>query len=114
MSNTADINTTRVAVINYTAIVGDTFTPMPVTFTIDNVAESFAGAAVTGQVKKGEQIVATLGIVITGNSIQYSLTADITEDIVTGAYTYDVEKTVGDLVQTIQKGTIHFKKDVTR
>jgi hypothetical protein len=113
----AEVNLKRAAKINWTVLAGDTFAPGPVSFTIDGVAESFAGATLKMEIRKGI-VVHTLtngsGITVAGNQLQYVISAaDMVDKLPAGSYSYDVQKTVSGVVSTIQEGLIIVKKDVT-
>jgi hypothetical protein len=112
----ASINLIRSAEINYTAKLGDTFAPPPVSFSIDGTPESFAGCTLKMQIRTPVKLVVELtsngGIAVNGSALQYSI-ADTTI-FSEGSYKYDVQKTDGSaIVSTIQHGTINFIKDVT-
>ncbi len=115
----ANVNLSRVAVINYTAVRGDTFAPPPVSFTIDGDPEDFSGGTLKMQVKLGANIKKTLtqgdGISVNSNALQYSIAASDMEQLDAGKYLYDVQKTDGSgIVVTIQAGEILLTDDVTK
>jgi hypothetical protein len=117
--NNATVNTSRKAVINYIGVHGDTFTPPSVSFYVDEDPEDFTGATLKMQVvnEKGKvlkELTDTEGITVTDNSLTYSISATDTEELFRcGLYYYDVQKTTGDIVETIQGGQLSFIKDIT-
>lgn len=115
----ANITLTRSAEINYTARAGDTFAPPPVSFTVDTAPEDFSGCELKMQLKDTGRLIIALtngdGIEISGNALQYSISAAAMANIPAGKYNYDVQKKDGSgIVVTIQHGTISLNKDVTK
>lgn len=108
----------RAAVIDYRIMAGDTFSPGPVSFTIDGNPEDFGGATITMQVKQNtrlfKQITNGSGITVSTNTLQYSIAASDMAQLPAGVYEYDVQKSISGVVSTIQKGTITIIKDITR
>lgn len=114
----ANINITRSAEINYTARAGDSFSPPPVSFTIDTVPEDFSGCTLKMQIRGGRQllkeITETDGIGVSGNSLQYSISAADMANIPANTYKYEVQKTgPGGIVTTIQHGKIILLEQIT-
>lgn len=108
----ASVNLSRSGKVDYTTVAGDTFQPGPVAFTIENVAEDFSSATLKMQVLDGETLVQTLtqgsGISVNANALTYFISAgDMSDNLPAGDYNYDVQKTIGTLVSTIQHGMIH-------
>lgn len=113
----AKISLIRAAPIDYEVKAGDTFATLPVWFTIDSVAESFAGATLKMQIKNGNSVILTLteldGITVSTNSLRYTISATDMANLIPGAYSYDVQKTVSGIISTIQEGKITVKPDQT-
>ena len=119
MGNSADVTLVRRAVINYTVVRGDTFSPPPVSFVIDNVDEDFSTSTLLMQVRTEQKRVMKelsngSGINVSGNILQYTIDAADMEVWTTGIYRYDVQKTVSGIVTTIQAGAINLIDDITK
>lgn len=113
------VDLVRAAVIDYRIMAGDTFSPGPVSFTIDGTPENFAGATITMQIKQNTRLFKqisnlTSGITVASNSLQYTIPASDMALFPPGVYEYDVQKSIVGVVSTIQKGTITIIKDITR
>jgi hypothetical protein len=118
MSNTADVNLSRRAIINYKLIRGDSFAPPPVSFTINDTPEDFSTSSLKMQIRNdgGRQMIELTdgdGIAISTNILQYSIAASEFDSWPAGDYRYDVQKTTSGIVVTIQAGTISLLKDIT-
>jgi hypothetical protein len=118
MSNSADVNLSRRAIINYRLVRGDSFAPPPVSFTIDSVPEDFSASSLKMQIRNdgGRQMIELTdgdGIGVSTNILQYSIAASEFDSWPAGDYKYDVQKTTSGIVVTIQSGTITLLKDIT-
>ncbi len=111
----ADINLSRRALIPWRTVSGDTFIPGPVSFVIDDVEEDFSGSTLTMTIKKDGKVIKQLtvgdGIEVSGNILQYSISASDMETLFCeGAYSYNVEKEISGVIASIQYGTINIQK----
>ena len=105
------VNLSRAAVINYYFNEEDTFVTPPVSFTIDSVAESFTGCTITMNIRSGTKLIKTLtngaGIGVSGNALEYAVSAANVSVLKAGSYQYDVQKSDGSgIISTIQIGKI--------
>lgn len=116
----ANVNLTRQAEINYSAKAGDTFATPPVAFIIDGVDEDFSGSTIKVNIKGIDGIIKrtltdTDGVTVSGNTLQYTISAADMVYLPEGIYNYDVQKTItaGSIVSTIQYGKITIINEFT-
>lgn len=111
------INTSRSANVDYRSVAGDTFLTPLIRFTIDRVAEDFTGCSFKMQVRQNNAVRKELtniaGIIVADNTLQYYLSASDISDLDEGVYQYDVQKSIGGVITTIQHGNIELVKQVT-
>lgn len=106
----AVVDLTRVAVINYKLVKGNSFVPPPVSFIVDNAPEDFSGFTVKFRLFNGpiliKEITNTAGITIVSNILQYNIAADDLPQS-RGFYKYEVTKTdINNVIVTIQSGVL--------
>ena len=117
--NSANVNLSRRAIINFTAILGDTFVSKPISFVINDEPEDFSNSTLKMQIKKNSRIRKELttgnGITVNDNAIYFSISAsDMEELFIADQYVYDVQKTENGVVTTILAGKINVLNEITR
>lgn len=123
----ADISLVRRGIINYTIMRGDSFAPPPVSFEYkapedaEYTDEDFSGADLTLTIRtadhKRKLIVLTqgAGIAVSGNVLEYAITADDMDaaGMVANLYRYDVQKDKDGIRSTIQAGALNILQEET-